>query len=169
MCLGNYITLSISSPSAHFQNYTSLTQCPGSTTHPRTFTSLYTVSDPIIVNQNGSSSFEVIGIGTTTVPVVLSTLYESVPMVGILLEAIVSFMALQQTTETYMSSSLENDVLLEYERLVSNIDRLNQTITRLNTTDVLVLIDRLRALEKKVGLVYTLFKASVYSLVTADQ
>ncbi|RIB13766.1 DASH complex subunit Dad3 [Gigaspora rosea] len=74
-----------------------------------------------------------------------------------------------QTTEIYTSSSLENDVLLEYERLVSNIDRLNQTITRLNTTDVLVLIDKLRALEKKVGLVYTLFKASVYSLVTADQ
>ncbi|CAG8661318.1 40440_t:CDS:2 [Gigaspora margarita] len=74
-----------------------------------------------------------------------------------------------QTTELYMSNSLENDVLLEYERLASNIDRLNQTITRLNTTDILVLIDKLRALEKKVGLVYTLFKASVYSLVTADQ
>ncbi|CAG8551455.1 8287_t:CDS:2 [Cetraspora pellucida] len=78
-------------------------------------------------------------------------------------------MALQHTSEIYMNSSLENDIILEYERLVSNIDKLNQTITRLNTTDVLVLIDKLRTLEKKVGLVYTLFKASVYSLVTADQ
>lgn len=47
--------------------------------------------------------------------------------------------------------------------------QMNQLITRINTTEVLNLINKLRTLEKKVGLVYTLFKASVYTLVTADQ
>ena len=35
----------------------------------------------------------------------------------------------------------------------------------MNTTDIIILIDRLRTMEKKVGLVYTLFRASAYSLV----
>ncbi|CAG8475216.1 6964_t:CDS:2 [Acaulospora morrowiae] len=65
--------------------------------------------------------------------------------------------------------TLEKDIITEYEKLVTNVDRMNQIITHMNTTEVLNLINKLRTLEKKVGLVYTLFKASVYSLVTADQ
>ncbi|KAG9291141.1 hypothetical protein G9A89_013013 [Geosiphon pyriformis] len=62
---------------------------------------------------------------------------------------------------------LENDLRAEYEKLVAHVDKMKETITQMNTTDVVLLIDKLRSLEKKVGLVYTLFRASVYSLVTA--
>ncbi|RIA84942.1 DASH complex subunit Dad3-domain-containing protein [Glomus cerebriforme] len=62
---------------------------------------------------------------------------------------------------------LEKDILKEYGKLSSHIEKVNETITHMNTNDIALLVDKLRALEKKIGLVYTLFKASVYSLVTA--
>jgi len=47
--------------------------------------------------------------------------------------------------------------------------KMNHTISQMNGTDVVLLVDKLRTLEKKAGLVYTLFKASVYALVTSIQ
>ncbi|CAI2167187.1 7091_t:CDS:2 [Funneliformis geosporum] len=64
--------------------------------------------------------------------------------------------------------NFEKDILSEYEKLSSHINKINVTITQMNTSDIVILVDKLRALEKKIGLVYTLFKASVYSLITAS-
>ena len=105
-------------------------------------------------------------------------------------------MSLQQPTNVD-SINLEKDILSEYEKLGCHIDKvkcfaffflptlnetkysiymfffkLNATITHMNTNEIVVLVDKLRILEKKIGLVYTLFKASVYSLsliTTSDQ
>ncbi|CAG8434170.1 14686_t:CDS:2 [Funneliformis caledonium] len=76
-------------------------------------------------------------------------------------------MNIQQSTNV-SPINLEKDILSEYEKLGSHIDKINVTITQMNTSDIVILVDKLRTLEKKIGLVYTLFKASVYSLITAS-
>ncbi|CAG8460231.1 3022_t:CDS:2 [Paraglomus occultum] len=75
-------------------------------------------------------------------------------------------MTLQQPATV---SGLEHTILFEYETLVNNVEKMNHTISQMNGTDVVLLVDKLRTLEKKAGLVYTLFKASVYALVTSIQ
>ncbi|CAG8591225.1 6143_t:CDS:2 [Ambispora leptoticha] len=72
-----------------------------------------------------------------------------------------------QQHHTVLFSKIENDVLIEYEKLASNVEQMKDLVTTMNTTDVPILNEKLRLLEKKMGVVYTLFKASVYSLVTA--
>ncbi|GBB83627.1 hypothetical protein RclHR1_10320005 [Rhizophagus clarus] len=66
------------------------------------------------------------------------------------------------------NASFEKDILEEYQKLSSHINKINETIIHINTNDIEILVDKLRSLEKKFGLVYTLFKASVYSLVTSN-
>ncbi|RGB39291.1 DASH complex subunit Dad3-domain-containing protein [Rhizophagus diaphanus] len=77
----------------------------------------------------------------------------------------------QQPTNLFSNNnaSLEKDILNEYQKLSSHIEKINETIIHINTNDIEILVDKLRSLEKKFGLVYTLFKASVYSVVTSNE
>lgn len=63
-------------------------------------------------------------------------------------------------------SPLEQDVLDEYARLARNMKTLNTNLQTLASGPVtLEIADGLRLLEQKVASVYTLMKASVYSIV----
>ncbi|KAI2642200.1 DASH complex subunit Dad3-domain-containing protein [Xylaria nigripes] len=64
---------------------------------------------------------------------------------------------------------LEQEVLEEYERLAENMKKLASildTMARQPTTEIL---DGLRELERKTSLVFTLLKASVYSIVLQQE
>lgn len=61
---------------------------------------------------------------------------------------------------------LEQEVLDEYERLLSNMNQLTKTLADLSSGPItLEIAESLRLLERKVASVYTLMKASVYSIV----
>ncbi|ETN45072.1 uncharacterized protein HMPREF1541_09948 [Cyphellophora europaea CBS 101466] len=61
---------------------------------------------------------------------------------------------------------LEQEVLDEYERLLRNMNQLSSTLSTLSSGPVtLEIAEGLRLLERKVASVYTLMKASVYSIV----
>ena len=57
-------------------------------------------------------------------------------------------------------------MLDEYTRLLSNMNELTKTLTDLSSGPItLEIAESLRLLERKVASVYTLMKASVYSIV----
>ncbi|KAJ2955579.1 hypothetical protein NQZ79_g8428 [Umbelopsis isabellina] len=60
--------------------------------------------------------------------------------------------------------TLEDAVIQETQLLVENINKMNQLVAETNDAEVVALIDKLRVLEKKMSLVFTFFKASLYSL-----
>ncbi|KAG2180269.1 hypothetical protein INT43_004058 [Umbelopsis isabellina] len=60
--------------------------------------------------------------------------------------------------------TLEDAVIQETQMLVENINKMNQLVAETNDAEVVALIDKLRVLEKKMSLVFTFFKASLYSL-----
>ncbi|KAK5445151.1 hypothetical protein LTS15_010242 [Exophiala xenobiotica] len=63
-------------------------------------------------------------------------------------------------------SPLEQEVLDEYERLSKNMKELSSTLATLSSGPMtLEIAEGLRLLERKVASVYTLMKASVYSIV----
>ncbi|KAJ9501482.1 hypothetical protein LTR99_004470 [Exophiala xenobiotica] len=63
-------------------------------------------------------------------------------------------------------SPLEQEVLDEYERLSQNMKELSSTLATLSSGPMtLEIAEGLRLLERKVASVYTLMKASVYSIV----
>ncbi|KAL2415511.1 hypothetical protein ABEF95_004766 [Exophiala dermatitidis] len=63
-------------------------------------------------------------------------------------------------------SPLEQEVLDEYERLANNMKELSSTLASLSSGPItLEIAEGLRLLERKVASVYTLMKASVYSIV----
>ncbi|MCJ1303412.1 hypothetical protein MMC08_006221 [Hypocenomyce scalaris] len=64
---------------------------------------------------------------------------------------------------------LEQEVLDEYERLLNNLNRLSQNLNDLSTNPTAEVLDGLRMLERKTSLVFTLLKASVYSIVLQQQ
>ncbi|KAF8435549.1 DASH complex subunit Dad3, partial [Terfezia claveryi] len=66
-------------------------------------------------------------------------------------------------------SPLEQEVLDEYTRLLNNMDQLSASIASLATSPAAHILDALRELERKTGLVFTLLKASVYSIVLQQQ
>lgn len=80
-------------------------------------------------------------------------------------------------------SPLERDVLVQYKALASNLQILAQEIAALNrhlpaesnipahvTSGAAdALLGNLRNLERKIGLVYTLFRTAVYSFVLQSQ
>ncbi|RPB18572.1 DASH complex, subunit Dad3, partial [Terfezia boudieri ATCC MYA-4762] len=66
-------------------------------------------------------------------------------------------------------SALEQEVLDEYTRLLNNMDQLSASIASLATSPTSQILDSLRELERKTGLVFTLLKASVYSIVLQQQ
>ncbi|KAI4265094.1 MAG: hypothetical protein L6R38_009654 [Xanthoria sp. 2 TBL-2021] len=64
---------------------------------------------------------------------------------------------------------LEQEVLDEYARLLSNLQKLSTSVSTLADRPTAEILDGLRLLERKTSLVCTLLKASVYSIVLQQQ
>lgn len=66
-------------------------------------------------------------------------------------------------------SPLEADVLEEYERLADNMKKLASILDGLAGAPTAEILDGLLQLERKTSLVFTLLKASVYSIVLQQE
>ncbi|KAL7274602.1 hypothetical protein RUND412_002482 [Rhizina undulata] len=66
-------------------------------------------------------------------------------------------------------TNLEQEVLDEYELLLQNMNEFSALTAALASMPTTTLLDSLRKLERKTGLVFTLLKASVYSMVLQQQ
>jgi len=66
-------------------------------------------------------------------------------------------------------SPLEQDVLDEYERLADNMKKLAGLLDTMAGAPTAEILDGLRQLERKTSLVFTLLKASVYSIVLQQE
>ncbi|KAL8682194.1 MAG: hypothetical protein Q9186_001731 [Xanthomendoza sp. 1 TL-2023] len=64
---------------------------------------------------------------------------------------------------------LEQEILDEYTRLLSNLHKLSTSVSALADRPAAEMLDGLRLLERKTSLVCTLLKASVYSIVLQQQ
>ncbi|KAG7285217.1 hypothetical protein NEMBOFW57_009838 [Staphylotrichum longicolle] len=64
---------------------------------------------------------------------------------------------------------LEQEVLEEYERLAENMKTLATQLDTLASAPASAILDGLRELERKTSLVFTLLKASVYSIVLQQE
>ncbi|KAL8742980.1 MAG: hypothetical protein Q9184_008170 [Pyrenodesmia sp. 2 TL-2023] len=64
---------------------------------------------------------------------------------------------------------LEQEVLDEYARLLSNLNKFAAQLASLADRPTAEVLDGLRMLERKTSLVCTLLKASVYSIVLQQQ
>jgi DASH complex subunit DAD3 len=61
-------------------------------------------------------------------------------------------------------SELEVKILQRYQSLAKRLNQLSQVINRLVELPTPQLLENLRVIESKIALVFTLFKAAVYSL-----
>ncbi|RKU40022.1 hypothetical protein DL546_000389 [Coniochaeta pulveracea] len=66
-------------------------------------------------------------------------------------------------------SPLEQEVIEEYERLAENMKKLAEILDDLSSRPTTEIMDGLRELERKTSLVFTLLKASVYSIVLQQE
>ncbi|KAF2482982.1 DASH complex subunit Dad3, partial [Neohortaea acidophila] len=66
-------------------------------------------------------------------------------------------------------SPLEQEVLDEYAKLVGNLDDLSGILSELASNPSAEILDALRGLERKTTTVFTLLKASVYSIVLQQE
>ncbi|KAI1189009.1 DASH complex subunit Dad3-domain-containing protein [Nemania serpens] len=64
---------------------------------------------------------------------------------------------------------LEQEVLDEYERLAENMKKLASILDTMANQPTTSILDGLRELERKTSLVFTLLKASVYSIVLQQE
>lgn len=64
---------------------------------------------------------------------------------------------------------LEQEVLDEYARLLGNLNNMSTILAELSANPSAEILDALRGLERKTSLVFTLLKASVYSIVLQQQ
>jgi len=64
---------------------------------------------------------------------------------------------------------LEQEVLDEYARLLGNLNTMSSLLLTLSNAPSAAILDGLRGLERKTSLVFTLLKASVYSIVLNQQ
>ncbi|KAK7193684.1 hypothetical protein DPSP01_000242 [Paraphaeosphaeria sporulosa] len=64
---------------------------------------------------------------------------------------------------------LEQEVLDEYARLLGNMNNMSALLAELAANPSAEILDALRGLERKTSLVFTLLKASVYSIVLNTQ
>ncbi|KAF2401331.1 hypothetical protein EJ06DRAFT_466836, partial [Trichodelitschia bisporula] len=64
---------------------------------------------------------------------------------------------------------LEQEVLDEYAHLLDNLNNLSGLLAELASNPSTEILDSLRGLERKTSLVFTLLKASVYSIVLQQQ
>ncbi|KAF2771559.1 DASH complex, subunit Dad3 [Teratosphaeria nubilosa] len=72
------------------------------------------------------------------------------------------------TTEGELSP-LEQEVLDEYAKLVGNLDNMSEILAQLAANPSAEILDSLRGLERKTTTVFTLLKASVYSIVLQQE
>ncbi|KAF2833339.1 hypothetical protein CC86DRAFT_399967 [Ophiobolus disseminans] len=68
-----------------------------------------------------------------------------------------------------MLSPLEQEILDEYARLLGNLNNMSSLLLDLSNSPSAAILDGLRGLERKTSLVFTLLKASVYSIVLNQQ
>ncbi|KAH6679570.1 DASH complex subunit Dad3-domain-containing protein [Halenospora varia] len=73
------------------------------------------------------------------------------------------------TTQNEDLTPLEQDVLDEYERLAENMKKLASLLDNMAGRPTAEILDGLRQLERKTSLVFTLLKASVYSIVLQQE
>ncbi|KAK3721370.1 hypothetical protein LTR37_003246 [Vermiconidia calcicola] len=66
-------------------------------------------------------------------------------------------------------SPLEQEVLDEYAKLAGNLDNLSSILAELAANPSAEILDALRGLERKTTTVFTLLKASVYSIVLQQE
>ncbi|EOR01790.1 hypothetical protein E3P92_03218 [Wallemia ichthyophaga] len=66
-------------------------------------------------------------------------------------------------------SELENAVLMEYTQIAQTMKRFNHVCKELSQNPNEQLLLQLRHLEQKMGLVLTLYKASVWSVIMDEQ
>ncbi|KAF2152335.1 DASH complex, subunit Dad3 [Myriangium duriaei CBS 260.36] len=66
-------------------------------------------------------------------------------------------------------SPLEQEVLDEYAQLANNLGRLSNILAELSSRPSAEILDALRGLERKTATVFTLLKASVYSIVLQQE
>ncbi|KAL7624031.1 hypothetical protein AAE478_005588 [Parahypoxylon ruwenzoriense] len=66
-------------------------------------------------------------------------------------------------------SPLEQEVLDEYERLAESMKKLANVLDNMAGQPTTEILDGLRELERKTSLVFTLLKASVYSIVLQQE
>jgi len=66
-------------------------------------------------------------------------------------------------------SPIEQDILDEYERLAENMKKLAGILDTMAGAPTAEVLDGLRQLERKTSLVFTLLKASVYSIVLQQE
>ncbi|OJJ70494.1 hypothetical protein ASPBRDRAFT_106294, partial [Aspergillus brasiliensis CBS 101740] len=72
-------------------------------------------------------------------------------------------------TTNPLVSSLEQEVLDEYARLLGNVNKLSTKLSHLAENPTTLTLDGLRGLERQTATVCTLLKASVYSIVLQQQ
>ncbi|GKZ18082.1 hypothetical protein AbraIFM66951_006534 [Aspergillus brasiliensis] len=72
-------------------------------------------------------------------------------------------------TTNPLVSSLEQEVLDEYARLLGNVNKLSNKLSHLAENPTTLTLDGLRGLERQTATVCTLLKASVYSIVLQQQ
>ncbi|KAF4549109.1 DASH complex subunit dad3-like protein [Elsinoe fawcettii] len=78
-------------------------------------------------------------------------------------------MASQHNADEDVLSPLEQEVLDEYAALAGNLDKLSTILADLSTRPSAEILDALRGLERKTATVFTLLKASVYSIVLQQE
>lgn len=60
---------------------------------------------------------------------------------------------------------LESEIIEKYQKLVQNLQTLNTRIQAMGQTPTSQVLDNLRIVERKTGLVFTLFKSSVWAIL----
>ncbi|KAK9433863.1 DASH complex subunit Dad3-domain-containing protein [Lipomyces doorenjongii] len=69
----------------------------------------------------------------------------------------------------HLLSPLEQDLLNEYKRLSQNLNILSGQLAKMASVPTPEILDNLRVLERKMAIVFTLLKASVYSIFLQQQ
>ncbi|KAG8628443.1 hypothetical protein KVT40_004316 [Elsinoe batatas] len=75
----------------------------------------------------------------------------------------------QHNSDDEALSPLEQEVLDEYASLAGNLDKLSGLLADLSSRPSAEILDALRGLERKTATVFTLLKASVYSIVLQQE
>ncbi|KAK9245471.1 DASH complex subunit Dad3-domain-containing protein [Lipomyces tetrasporus] len=69
----------------------------------------------------------------------------------------------------HLLSPVEQDLLKEYKQLSQNLNTLSGELAKLASVPTPEILDNLRILERKMAVVFTLLKASVYSIFLQQQ
>ncbi|KZT39238.1 DASH complex, subunit Dad3, partial [Sistotremastrum suecicum HHB10207 ss-3] len=66
-------------------------------------------------------------------------------------------------------STIESEVLWEYAKLLEHVKELSSRVKEMSEEPEQALVSQLRGLERKMGLVLTLFRASVWAVINDQQ